>query len=85
MKKLLLAIALVMFLAGFAYGQSRQCDTSGAICSMEIVDCRVVAGTCPTGQCGNPDQAGCCIREYGICYLTNTVALTVVCGNSCNP
>ena len=85
MKKLLFAIALVMFLVGFAYGQTRQCPTSEAICSLEIVDCRVFGGTCPTGQCGNPDQAGCCIHEYGYCYLTGTFTKTVVCGNSCNP
>ena len=86
MKKLLLAIGLVMFLMGFAYGQHRQCGTYHAICSFEIINCRVITtSTCPTGKCGNPDQAGCCIYENGYCNITGTFATTVVCGNSCNP
>jgi hypothetical protein len=85
MKKLSLAIALLMFLIGFAYGQNRQCNTYEAICSLQIVSCVKSSGTCPTGQCGNPDQAGCCLYENGYCLLTGTFAETVVCGNSCNP
>jgi hypothetical protein len=85
MKKLLLAIALLMFSTGFAYGQFRQCSTYDAICSLQILACVKLGGTCPTGQCGNPDQAGCCLYESGTCLLTGTMTATVVCGNSCNP
>lgn len=85
MKKLLLAIALLAFLMGFAYGQNRQCATYEAICSFEIISCRSLPSTCPTGKCGNPDQAGCCLIETGTCPITGTPVSTVVCGNSCNP
>ena len=87
MKKLWLAIALLMFLMGFAYGQrlGRQCDTTEAICSFEVYNCVARAGTCPTGQCGNPDEAGCCLYENGYCNITGTLVTTIVCGNSCNP
>jgi hypothetical protein len=85
MKKLSLAIGVLMFLIGFTYGQNRQCSTYDAICSLQIVECRKSSGTCPTGQCGNPDQAGCCLYENGYCLLTGTLAQTVVCGNSCMP
>jgi hypothetical protein len=87
MNKLLLAIALLMFLMGFAYGQdrlTRQCNTYEAICSFEILSCRPVSSTCP-GQCGNLDEAGCCLYESGYCPITGTPVSTVVCGNSCNP
>ena len=84
-KKSLSAIALLMFLIGFAYGQNRQCNTYEAICSFEILSCRPLPSTCPTGQCGNPNQAGCCLYESGSCNITGTFAQTVVCGNSCNP
>ena len=85
MKRLSLAIALLMFSIGFAYGQARQCSTYDAICSLAIASCVKLASTCPTGQCGNPDQAGCCLYENGYCLITGTFAQTVVCGNSCNP
>ena len=86
MKKLLLAIALLMFLMGFVYGQrlTRQCDTYESICSFTIVTCKKLPSTCP-GQCGNLDEAGCCLYENGYCDITGTFAQTVVCGNSCNP
>ena len=85
MKKLSLAIAVLMFLMGFAYGQNRQCATYEAICGFEILSCRTLPSSCPTGKCGNPDQAGCCLYENGYCPITGTYAQTVVCGNSCNP
>ena len=85
MKKLLLAIALLTFLMGFAYGQNRQCNTYHGICGFEIIYCVKLNSTCPFGQCGNPDQAGCCLYENGYCPITGTFAQTVVCGNSCNP
>ena len=85
MKKSLLAIALLMFLMGFAYGQTKQCNTYPGICGFEILSCAPLPSKCPTGQCGNPDQAGCCLIETGFCPITGTFAQTVVCGNSCNP
>ena len=86
MKKLLLAIALLMFWMGFVYGQrlTRQCDTYEAICSFEIINCRPLTSTCP-GHCGNLDEAGCCLFENGYCPITLTQVSTVVCGNSCHP
>jgi hypothetical protein len=85
MKKSLLAIALLMFLMGFAYGQHRQCNTYESSCSFEVMGCMVLRSTCPTGQCGNPDQAGCCLIENGYCNFSGIYTSTVVCGNSCNP
>lgn len=85
MKKLLLAIAVLMFLAGFAYGQHRNCPTHPGICGFEILSCGQLSSKCPTGVCGNPDQAGCCLIEAGFCPVTGTPVSTVVCGNSCNP
>ncbi len=85
MRKLSLAIALLMFLLGFVYGQNRQCPTSEAICSFEILSCKPLPSRFPVGQCGNPDQAGCCLVETGSCPITGTPVSTIVCGNSCNP
>lgn len=85
MKKLLLAIASLMFLVGFAYGQHRNCPTYPGICGFEILNCVKLSSKCPFGQCGNPDQAACCLYENGYCPFTGTLGETVVCGNSCNP
>lgn len=86
-KPLLLSLALLMFVAGFVYGQhQRQCYTYEASCgSFQIVQCLTLIGKCPTGQCGNPDQAGCCLWEGGYCNQSGDWTATVVCGNSCNP
>jgi len=84
-KRLLLALGLLMFLVGIAYGQHRQCDVYWASCSFAISNCQVVGGRCPAGQCGNPDQAGCCVWENGICNSNGLITSTQVCASSCNP
>lgn len=85
MKKLLVAIGLLMSLTGYAYGQFRNCPTHPGICGFQILNCVTLSSKCPFGQCGNPDQAACCLYENGYCPITGTLAETIVCGNSCNP
>ncbi len=82
--RLLLVLGLLMFCAGIGYGQHRQCDVWNNTCTFQIINCQIVGGRCPTGTCGNPDEAGCCIYENGYC-ANNIFDFTTICGNSCNP